>query len=312
MLLAIGGAIALVRPFVKGARHRKRVGDRLMDIGLGHYLTVAAFLFTLGIFGIFLNRKNVIVILMSIELMLLAVNINLVAFSTFLGDLVGQVFALFVLTVAAGGSRDRPRHRRRLLPQPRHHRGRRHQHDEGVSSVAGEGSESDADASPSFACPDAARARDQRMIYQAIVFLPLLGALIAGFFGRVIGPRPSEIVTTAFMVLAAVLSWVAFWQVGFGHATDKIPLLRWVTSGDLDVSWAIRVDTLTAVMLVVVNTVSALVHLYSIGYMHEDPHRPRFFAYLSLFTFAMLMLVTATTSCSCSSAGKASGSPPTC
>ena len=72
-----------------------------MTIGLGHYLTVAAILFTLGVFGIFLNRKNVIVILMSIELMLLAVNINLVAFSTFLGDLVGQVFAMFVLTVAA-------------------------------------------------------------------------------------------------------------------------------------------------------------------------------------------------------------------
>jgi NADH-quinone oxidoreductase subunit K len=73
-----------------------------MDIGLSHYLTVAAILFTLGIFGIFLNRKNVIIILMSVELMLLAVNINLVAFSAFLGDLVGQVFALFVLTVAAG------------------------------------------------------------------------------------------------------------------------------------------------------------------------------------------------------------------
>ena len=73
-----------------------------MTIGLGHYLTVAAILFTLGIFGIFLNRKNVIVILMSIELMLLAVNINFVAFSSFMGDLVGQVFALFVLTVAAG------------------------------------------------------------------------------------------------------------------------------------------------------------------------------------------------------------------
>ncbi len=101
-------------------------------IGLGHYLTVAAILFTLGIFGIFLNRKNVIVILMSIELMLLAVNINLVAFSAFMGDLVGQVFALFVLTVAAGEVGHRPRHRRRLLPQPRLHRRRRHQHDEGL------------------------------------------------------------------------------------------------------------------------------------------------------------------------------------
>ena len=131
------------------------------------------------------------------------------------------------------------------------------------------------------------------MIYQAIVFLPILGALIAGFFGRFMGPRPAELVTSGFLVVTAVLSWIAFWQVGVGHETTKINLLRWVTSGDLDVSWSIRVDTLTAVMLVVVTTVSAVVHVYSIGYMHEDPHRPRFFAYLSLFTFAMLMLVTA-------------------
>ena len=131
------------------------------------------------------------------------------------------------------------------------------------------------------------------MIYTAIVFLPLLGAIIAGFFGRVIGARPSELITSSFLVIAAVLSWIVFWQVGFGH--QKVPslkLISWVVSGNLDVSWSIRVDTLTAVMLVVVTTVSALVHIYSIGYMHEDPHRPRFFAYLSLFTFAMLMLVT--------------------
>ncbi|MGE3916558.1 MAG: NADH-quinone oxidoreductase subunit L [Hyphomicrobiaceae bacterium] len=130
------------------------------------------------------------------------------------------------------------------------------------------------------------------MIYQAIVFLPILGALVAGLFGRVIGDRASEIITTLFLAIAAVLSWMVLVQVGFGHTTAKVTLLRWVTSGDLDVSWGIRVDTLTAVMLVVVTTVSALVHLYSIGYMHEDPSRSRFFAYLSLFTFAMLMLVT--------------------
>jgi len=131
------------------------------------------------------------------------------------------------------------------------------------------------------------------MIYQAIVFLPIIGALIAGLFGRAIGDRAAEILTTTFLGIAAVLSWIVFVDVGFGHTTTKVTLMRWVTSGDLDVSWAIRVDTLTAVMLVVVNTVSALVHLYSIGYMHEDPSRARFFAYLSLFTFAMLMLVTA-------------------
>ncbi len=131
------------------------------------------------------------------------------------------------------------------------------------------------------------------MIYIAIVFLPLVGALVAGLFGRVIGERPSEIVTTALLMISAVLSWVAFVQVGFGHETHKIQVLRWITSGELDTSWSLRIDTLTAVMLVVVTTVSSLVHLYSIGYMHEDDSRQRFFAYLSLFTFAMLMLVTA-------------------
>lgn len=130
------------------------------------------------------------------------------------------------------------------------------------------------------------------MIYQAIVFLPLLGALIAGLFGRAIGDRPSEIITTALLMTAAVLSWVVFYNVGFGHETAKVQVLRWITSGELDTSWSLRIDTLTSVMLVVVTTVSSLVHLYSIGYMHEDDSRPRFFAYLSLFTFAMLMLVT--------------------
>ena len=130
------------------------------------------------------------------------------------------------------------------------------------------------------------------MIYIAIVLLPLAGALIAGLFGRVIGPRPSEIVTTSFLMVAAVLSWIVFVDVGFGTATARVPLFRWITSGELDVGWVLRIDTLTAMMLVVVTTVSALVHLYSIGYMHEDDSRPRFFAYLSLFTFAMLALVT--------------------
>ncbi|MGO4571747.1 NADH-quinone oxidoreductase subunit L [Microvirga sp. 2TAF3] len=130
-------------------------------------------------------------------------------------------------------------------------------------------------------------------MYQAIVFLPLVGFLIAGLFGRVIGPRPSEIITTALLVIVAALSWVSFIQVGFGSAgMTRIQVAQWMSVGDLVVDWAFRIDTLTAMMLVVVNTVSALVHLYSIGYMHEDPHRSRFFAYLSLFTFAMLMLVT--------------------
>ncbi|MEJ0053039.1 MAG: NADH-quinone oxidoreductase subunit L [Methylovirgula sp.] len=130
-------------------------------------------------------------------------------------------------------------------------------------------------------------------MYQAIVFLPLAGFLIAGIFGRLIGPRPSELITTSLLFVAAALAWVTF--VGFltNQNPSSIELLTsWFDSGALHVDWALRVDTLTAVMLVVVTTVSALVHLYSIGYMHDDPSRPRFFAYLSLFTFAMLMLVT--------------------
>ena len=130
------------------------------------------------------------------------------------------------------------------------------------------------------------------MIYTAIVFLPLLGALFAGLLGRMMPPRASEIVTTALLVTAAILSWVVFARVGFSGETARVPVLRWITSGELDAGWVLRIDTLTAVMLVVVTSVSSLVHLYSIGYMQEDDSRPRFFAYLSLFTFAMLMLVT--------------------
>ncbi len=130
-------------------------------------------------------------------------------------------------------------------------------------------------------------------MYVAIVFLPLLGAAIAGFLGKFIGDRPSEIVTCLLVSVSALLSLVAFYQVGLQQQTTTIDLFTWIQSGALDVSWSIRVDTLTAVMLVVVNLVSAVVHIYSIGYMSHDPHRARFFAYLSLFTFAMLMLVTA-------------------
>ena len=108
-----------------------------------------------------------------------------------------------------------------------------------------------------------------------------------------VGSRVAELITTGLLLVAAVLSWIALIDVGFLHHDARIGLFPWINSGELQVEWALRVDTLTAVMLVVVNTVSSLVHLYSIGYMDEDPYRPRFFGYLSLFTFAMLMLVTA-------------------
>jgi NADH-quinone oxidoreductase subunit L len=176
-------------------------------------------------------------------------------------------------------------------------------------------------------------------MYQAIVFLPLLGFILAaaisivGARGRFPGAEPldddhhhapahaahdkhihtadahhddhhapaepaaagsraAEVITTSFLMISCVLSWIVFWKIGFGHTSERVTLFTWMISADLKVDWALRIDALTAVMLVVVTTVSGLVHLYSIGYMQEDPYRPRFFAYLSLFTFAMLALVT--------------------
>ncbi len=172
---------------------------------------------------------------------------------------------------------------------------------------------------------------------QALVFLPLIGAMIAGLIAlsgaharnpsgdeldhhgdahaahahdehaaddhghgdhhaiepAAAGSRAAELITATLLVVSAVLSWVTLIDVGFMHHDARIVLMPWITSGDLQLSWTLRVDTLTAVMLVVVTTVSSLVHIYSIGYMEDDPNRPRFMAYLSLFTFAMLMLVTA-------------------
>jgi NADH-quinone oxidoreductase subunit L len=130
-------------------------------------------------------------------------------------------------------------------------------------------------------------------MYTAIVFLPLLGSIIAGLFGRFIGRHLSEIIPTALLFASAALSIYAFYDVAILGNSYIVPIAPWITSGDFQANWTLRIDTLTAVMLVVVTGVSSLVHLYSIGYMEEDPHTPRFFSYLSLFTFAMLSLVTA-------------------
>src|SRR5580693_7163646 len=130
-------------------------------------------------------------------------------------------------------------------------------------------------------------------MYAAIVFLPIIGSAIAGLFGRVIGARASELVTTGLLFVSAALSLMAFNDVALEGHKYIIAILPWIHSGAFVADWTVRVDSITAVMLVVVTGVSSLVHLYSIGYMEEDPHRPRFFSYLSLFTFAMLMLVTA-------------------
>ncbi|MCZ8017395.1 NADH-quinone oxidoreductase subunit L [Novosphingobium sp.] len=127
-----------------------------------------------------------------------------------------------------------------------------------------------------------------------IVFLPLLAAIVAGLGNRMLGNFAAKLVTTGALFASCLLSWPIFLAFMDGTAeAHVVPVLQWVQSGSLTFDWALRVDTLTAVMLVVITTVSALVHLYSWGYMDEDPDQPRFFAYLSLFTFAMLMLVTA-------------------
>lgn len=127
-----------------------------------------------------------------------------------------------------------------------------------------------------------------------IVFVPLLAALVAGLGNKVLGNVAAKSVTTAGLFISCAFSWFVFLPFVAGSAAAHVvPVLHWVQSGAMNFDWALRVDTLTAVMLVVITTVSALVHLYSWGYMDEDPDQPRFFAYLSLFTFAMLMLVTA-------------------
>src|SRR5580698_10271212 len=185
-------------------------------------------------------------------------------------------------------------------------------------------------------------------MYEAIVFLPLLGAIIAGAIALIgarnrlpgadplppdddhaaplvdeshgraapslhgahavaheshheeeptepaaAGSRAAELITSTLLVITCVLSWYAFFDVGFGGHDARVQMFPFITFADLKADWALRIDSLTAVMLVVVTTISSLVHIYSIGYMEEDPYRPRFFAYLSFFTFAMLMLVTA-------------------
>ncbi len=130
-----------------------------------------------------------------------------------------------------------------------------------------------------------------------ILFAPLVGALICGFGWKYIGEKPGQYVATGLLFLSAFLSWIVF--LGFDGKTETIQILRWIESGTLSTDWAIRLDRLTAIMLIVITTVSALVHLYSFGYMAHDenfgdhePYRARFFAYLSFFTFTMLMLVT--------------------
>ena len=124
-----------------------------------------------------------------------------------------------------------------------------------------------------------------------IVFLPLLAAIISGFFGNKLGNRFSEILTSLFVSISAIFSIYIFYNVMINDYNSNIIISSWISSGTLEVNWSIKIDPLSSIMLVVVTFVSALVHIYSIGYMSHDPHKPRFMSYLSLFTFSMLALV---------------------
>jgi len=130
------------------------------------------------------------------------------------------------------------------------------------------------------------------MLY-LILFLPLLGSFISAFFYEKIGDKTCQILTSAFIVIGAILSSIILLETIKTGKIYQYLILNWISSGSLKIHWSIYVDSLTAVMLVVVNIVSALVHIYSIGYMSHDPHKPRFMSYLSLFTFMMLSLITA-------------------
>src|SRR5215469_5843338 len=132
-----------------------------------------------------------------------------------------------------------------------------------------------------------------QFIVTVLVFAPLLGAAIAGLTGRRIGDTASMAVTTGLLFLSAALGWTTFFCVVFGGWHFTVTLAPFINVDTFQSAWSVRIDTLSAVMLIVVTTVSALVHLYSWGYMAEDDSKPRFFAYLSFFTYAMLALVTA-------------------
>ena len=125
-----------------------------------------------------------------------------------------------------------------------------------------------------------------------IVFLPLIGSIISGFFGKILGLRLSHFISCSLIIASSILSAYLFYMILNGYQTSNQFLFDWINSGAIDASWSLKFDTLTSVMLVVVTSVSALVHIYSIGYMNHDPYQYRFFSYLSFFTFAMLMLVT--------------------
>ena len=130
-------------------------------------------------------------------------------------------------------------------------------------------------------------------MYLSIIILPLLGSIASGFFGRKTGVRGAQIITSLNVIITTFLAVLAFFKIGFDNLSVSINLFKWVENEWFDIVWGFQFDSLTISMLIPVLIISSLVHIYSIGYMNEDPHNQRFFSYLSLFTFMMIILVTA-------------------
>jgi len=235
-------------------------------ITLSHYLFLAGILFAIAVVGIFLNRKNVIVLLMCIELMLLAVNFNFVAFSRFLGILDGQIFVFFILTVAAAEAAIGL-----AIPVPAasQHQCRGSRRDEGLIMA-------------------------MEQVFLAIVLAPLAAAVVSGFLGRFVGRSVSHSLCIAGVATSFLLSaWVLRLLVSGELQPYNGTVYTWAVSDGMRMEVGFLVDKLTALMMTVVTFVSLMVHVYTIGYMRDDPGYQRFFAYISLFTFSMLMLVMA-------------------
>ena len=237
-------------------------------ISLSHFLTLGAVLFCISVAGIFLNRKNVLILLMCIELMLLAVNMNFVAFSRFLGDTHGQVFVFFVLTVAAAEAAIG------LALLVVLFRNRSTINVQDLDSLQG-----------------MSQMENQ---YLVIALAPLFGAIVAGLFGRQIGRAGAHWIAILSVAVSCILSLDVLRQFLNGDLqVFNAAVYTWMTSGGFVFEVGFLVDKLTVVMMSVVTFVSLMVHIYTIGYMRDDPGYQRFFSYISLFTFAMLMLVMA-------------------
>ena len=239
-------------------------------ITLTQVLALSGIVFSIAVAGVFLNRKNIIVLLMCIELMLLAVNFNFVAFSRFLRRHQRSGVRILHLDGRGCGSGDRSGHSGGAVPRAQHHRCGRPRHAAGLKGMGMQG------------------------IYLTIVLAPLIAAIIAGLVGRAIGRAGAHSVTILGVAISCALScYVLYQQVARAWLLSTAPSTPGWCPMACSMEVGFLIDHLSAMMMVVVTFVSLMVHIYTIGYMHDDDGYQRFFSYISLFTFSMLMLVMA-------------------